>query len=131
MNEPHARPDPIEVLLRSAKPSVTPDAVRMERAMRNVHREWQAALASRRRVRWLALAAGFAAIALTTALFFGLQPAPSVPVATVMRVSGEAVVRHIQGSDTRVEPLRAGRVLSSGEEIDSGVDGRVLLSTTS
>jgi hypothetical protein len=123
--------DPIEALVRSAGLGVTPDPARMERAMRNVHGEWRAALDDRRRARWRALAAGLAVVGAMAALVFALRPAPPVPVATITRVIGEGVIRHAARGKVEVEAARAGRVLMSGEEIDTGSTGRVLLSAAS
>jgi ferric-dicitrate binding protein FerR (iron transport regulator) len=123
--------DPIEALVRSAGLGVNPDPARMERAMRNVHGEWRAALAERRRARWRALAAGLAVVSAIATLVFALRPAQPVPVATITRVIGDGVIRHAADGKVEVEALRAGRVLLSGEEIDTGHTGRVLLSAAS
>jgi ferric-dicitrate binding protein FerR (iron transport regulator) len=119
--------DPIEALLRSAGPGIVPNPARMERAMRVVHGEWHAVLASRRRARRLWLVAACASIAVLGGLVVGLWPSTAVPVATAARVKGDVLVRHVERGEVGVDSVTMGRVVTSGEEIETGSAGRVLL----
>ena len=136
MSDPPVRrddtpPDPIEMLLRSAGAGIEPDASRMERAMLNVHREWHETLASRRTARRQTRLAACAAVILIATLVVTLWPAAASPVATAVRLTGGALVRHARSTAVSTELLSAGRVVMAGDEIDTGAAGRVLLDLTS
>jgi ferric-dicitrate binding protein FerR (iron transport regulator) len=112
--------------MRSAGLGVTPDAARMERAMQRVHGEWHAVLAGRRRrAQRLQWAAAVAAVALVAVLAKVFWPGPdrAVAVATLTRAVGEVRVG--------TEPLKTGRVILSGEAIETESTGRALLSLAS
>src|SRR5690348_2117093 len=107
--------DPVGELMRSAAGvGVTPDAARMERAMQRVHGEWHAVLAGRRRrahrLQWAAAIAAVALVAVLAKVFWPVAE-PAVAVATLARAVGDVRVGQV--------PLQAGRVISTGEAIET------------
>lgn len=109
----------IESLLRAAGARTVPPAALTQQVREVVHREWRAAVASRRRrrVRTYALAASFAALACAGIVWMTVGPAPAAEIARVAHVTG--AVTHQTGRLERPRRLDPDGAVRSGERVES------------